>query len=158
MTPAKLVIHSKAPAQTQALGRQLGARLHRGDFVALCGPLGAGKTCFVQGLGEGLEVEGRVTSPTFIIIRHHPGRVPLCHADAYRISSSEELEDAGLSDCLGSAVVAVEWAEVVQELWPEELYVVQFEVSDNGRRLELTGHGRRPTEIVTELSHAHSGH
>ena len=158
VTSNKLVVHTAAPAETQAWGMHLGARLQVGDFVALCGPLGAGKTCFVQGLGQGLGIKSPITSPSFIIIRHHPGPVPLCHADAYRIASAEELEDAGLTDCLQDSVVALEWADRVPTIWPEALYIIQLAFDNDGRRLEMTARGERPAETLTELANAYSGH
>ena len=156
-TCQKLVVHSSSPAETRLWAARLAAYLQAGDFVALCGPLGAGKTCFVQGLGAGLGIDGRITSPTFIIIRYHRGPLPLCHADAYRINSSEELEEAGLLEYLSSSVVAVEWAEQVPEVWPEQHFVVRLSYANEGRRLEMSGHGLRPSRIISELSNAHSG-
>ena len=156
VTSDKLVVHTDSPGETRAWGRRLGRRLTAGDFVALCGPLGAGKTCFVQGLGEGLGVESPITSPTFIIIRQHPGAVPLCHADAYRVASAEDIEDAGLLDCLRDFVVALEWAERVPQVWPEQLYVIRIAFDDDGRRLELSARGEHPAQIVRELADAHS--
>ena len=152
-----LKIHTNSPAETQALAAKLGQRLRVGDFIALCGPLGAGKTCFVQGLGTGLEVSGRITSPTFIIMRHHPGPVPLCHADAYRISTAQELEEAGLTEMAEQSVLALEWAEKVSEIWPDELWIVSIEYDESGRSIELIGRGRRPAAIIGELKDAYSG-
>ena len=156
-TCEKLVVHTSSPAETRLWAARLAAYLQAGDFVALCGPLGAGKTCFVQGLGTGLGIEGRITSTTFIIIRHHRGPLPLCHADAYRINSSEELEEAGLLEYLSSSVVAVEWAEQVPEVWPDQSFVVRLSYANEGRRLEVSGRGPRPSRIISELSNAHSG-
>lgn len=153
-----LTLHTCSPEETQALGAKLGACLQAGDFMALCGPLGSGKTCFVQGLARGLSVAGPVTSPTFIIIRHHPGPVPLCHADAYRIATANELEDAGLTEAAAGSVVALEWAEKVPELWPEELYIVRLEYDNGGRRIELIGRGEAPAAVVKEVSDAHCRH
>ncbi len=155
MHQATLTLHTHSCEETRTLAEKLGARLKGGDFVALCGPLGAGKTCFVQGLAVGLRVAGPVTSPTFIIIRYHPGLVPLCHADAYRIATANELEDAGLTEVSEEAVVALEWAEKVPEIWPNQVYVVQLEYSDTGRRIELMGRGERPAAVVREISDAY---
>jgi len=157
VTCGKLVVRTTSPGQTRLWAARLAAYLQVGDFVALCGPLGAGKTCFVQGLGTGLGIEGRVTSPTFIIIRYHPGLLPLCHADAYRINSSEELEEAGLLEYLSSSVVALEWAEQVPEVWPEHHFLVRFNFANEGRCLELSGCGERPNQVIRELADAHSG-
>jgi len=156
-TSEKLIVYTGSPDETRLWAARLAGYLQAGDFVALCGPLGAGKTCFVQGLGVGLGVEGCITSPTFIIIRHHPGPLPLCHADAYRINSAEELEEAGLLEYLSSSVVALEWAEQVPEIWPEHCFVVRLSFANEGRRLELSGRGPRPNQVVGELTDAYSG-
>jgi len=155
-TCQKLVVHTSSPADTRLWAAHLAAYLQAGDFVALCGPLGSGKTCFVQGLGAGLGIDGRITSPTFIIIRHHRGPLPLCHADAYRLNSSEELEAAGLLEYLSDSVVALEWADQVPEIWPEHYFLVTLSFAGKGRRLELSGHGQRPRQVISELSNAHS--
>ena len=151
-----LTVHTRSPEETRALGAKLGARLRAGSFVALCGPLGAGKTCFVQGLARGLPVPGPITSPTFIILRYHPGPAPLCHADAYRISTADELEDVGLTEAAEHSIVALEWADKVPEIWPDELYIVRLEYDNAGRRIELVGRGARPAAVVKELSNAYS--
>jgi tRNA threonylcarbamoyladenosine biosynthesis protein TsaE len=74
-------------ADTRALGQRLASVLRAGDLVVLTGPLGAGKTALVQGIGAGLHVRGNVVSPTFVIARVHDGVLPLVHVDAYRLSS-----------------------------------------------------------------------
>src|SRR3984957_2654405 len=93
------------------LGRELATRLRAGDLVILTGPLGAGKTTLVQGIGAGLRVRGPVTSPTFVIARVHPALAgsglagpALVHADAYRLGSVGELDDLDLDADLASAV------------------------------------------------------
>ena len=96
----------------QALGRRLAALLRPGDLVLLTGPLGAGKTTLVQGIGEGLRVRGPVTSPTFVIARVHPplgGGPALVHADAYRLASPAEVDDLDLDASLDTCVTVVEW-------------------------------------------------
>jgi tRNA threonylcarbamoyladenosine biosynthesis protein TsaE len=103
---------------TRHLGERLAAVLRPGDLVILSGDLGAGKTTFTQGLGEGLEVRGGITSPTFVISRVHPSLVggpPLVHVDAYRLGGIEELDDLDLDTSLDEAVTVVEWGEGVAE-------------------------------------------
>lgn len=117
---------------TEALGRALARGLVAGDLVVLDGPLGAGKTALTRGIAAGLGVEGRVTSPTFIIAREHrPGTRPdggapvaLVHVDAYRLNEAEasggldmhdQLDALDLDTDLASAVVVVEWGEGVVE-------------------------------------------
>ncbi|MBN9154976.1 MAG: tRNA (adenosine(37)-N6)-threonylcarbamoyltransferase complex ATPase subunit type 1 TsaE [Microbacterium sp.] len=94
----------------EGLGRALGAVLRAGDLVVLTGPLGAGKTTLVRGIGAGLGIRGPVQSPTFVIARTHPslvGGTPLVHVDAYRLGSPAELDDLDLD--LDGSVVVVEW-------------------------------------------------
>ena len=102
-----------SPEATQRAARALAAHLAPGDSIGLVGDLGAGKTCFVQGLARGLGVPDsvRVTSPTFTLINEHRGgRLPLYHVDLYRIDHARELDHIGLGDLFGPpGVVAVEW-------------------------------------------------
>ncbi|TFC43371.1 tRNA (adenosine(37)-N6)-threonylcarbamoyltransferase complex ATPase subunit type 1 TsaE [Cryobacterium sp. TMT1-21] len=91
-------------------GAEVAALLRAGDLVVLTGPLGAGKTTFTRGLGEGLHVRGSVTSPTFVLARTHPSTVggpPLVHVDAYRLSSAVELDDLDID--FAHSIVVVEW-------------------------------------------------
>ena len=103
---------------TRTLGEQLAKVLRPGDLVILSGDLGAGKTTFTQGLGEGLGVRGGITSPTFVISRVHPSLVggpALVHVDAYRLGGIDELDDLDLDTSLDEAVTVVEWGEGVAE-------------------------------------------
>ncbi|MBY8881821.1 tRNA (adenosine(37)-N6)-threonylcarbamoyltransferase complex ATPase subunit type 1 TsaE [Actinacidiphila acidipaludis] len=111
------------------LGRRLAALLAPGDLVLLSGELGAGKTTLTRGLGEGLNVRGAVTSPTFVIARVHPsltGGPALVHVDAYRlVGGLDEMEDLDLDVSLPESVVVVEWGEgKVEELSEARLQVV----------------------------------
>lgn len=105
-------VRVQTAAAMRDLGRRLAGLLRAGDLVLLAGPLGAGKTTLVQGLGEGLGVRGPVTSPTFVIARVHPsltGGPALVHADAYRLASPAEVDDLDLDASLAAAVTVVEW-------------------------------------------------
>ncbi|HEY5834754.1 tRNA (adenosine(37)-N6)-threonylcarbamoyltransferase complex ATPase subunit type 1 TsaE [Streptomyces sp.] len=111
------------------LGRRLAALLAPGDLVLLSGELGAGKTTLTRGLGEGLNVRGAVTSPTFVIARVHPsltGGPALVHVDAYRLGGGlDEMEDLDLDVSLPESVVVVEWGEgKVEDLSEARLQVV----------------------------------
>jgi len=111
------------PEDTRGLGRSLAPLLRAGDLVVLVGPLGAGKTQLVQGIGAGLGVRGAITSPTFVISRVHPpdpsrgGRLPLVHVDAYRLGDVAEVDDLDLDADVDAAVTVVEWgAGLVEQL------------------------------------------
>jgi tRNA threonylcarbamoyladenosine biosynthesis protein TsaE len=145
---AQLIVTTGSAEATRRLAARLGLLLRAGDFIALVGLLGAGKTCFVQGLAEGMGVEGRVTSPTFVLMRLHGGEVPLCHADAYRLESAEELLELGLDDWLDGCVVALEWADRVEAALPAKRIEVRIDYEDEGRRLKVLGIGVRPRVIV----------
>ena len=103
--------------QTHALAAALGAGLKAGDLLVLTGELGAGKTTFTQGLGEGLGVRAGIISPTFVLVRIHPnlpdgprpGGPDLVHVDAYRLESASEIDDIDLENTLDTAVTVVEW-------------------------------------------------
>lgn len=99
--------------QMQAFGKQIGALLTAGDVVVLSGPLGAGKTTFVQGLAMQLEVQGVVTSPTFVVSRVHKPKgsgLALVHVDAYRLSNQSDLVDLDL-DATKNAAFVIEWGK-----------------------------------------------
>ena len=149
--PPTWAYSSSSPEATQALARSLATLLQPGDFLALVGELGGGKTCFVQGLAAGLGVQGRVSSPTFVLLHYHPGPLPLCHLDAYRVGSAEELRDLGVDDYARTSVLAVEWADRVPDLWPAETLVINFAYDDGGRRLEFAPRGQRPAELVERV-------
>jgi tRNA threonylcarbamoyladenosine biosynthesis protein TsaE len=110
---------------TMALGAQLGAGLQAGDVVVLSGPLGAGKTVLAKGIAQAMDVEGAVTSPTFVLARVHrarrPGRPAMVHVDMYRLLDHPgadllaELDSLDLDTDLDDAVVVVEWGEGVAE-------------------------------------------
>ena len=137
---------SRSAEETQALGERLGARLGRGDVVACIGPLGAGKTCFLQGLARGLGVTASVTSPTFVLVNEYRGRLPVYHVDAYRTESLSELVDVGLEEMLhGEGVTIVEWADKLLPLLPPRTITVSITgLGDEPRRIELAG----PAEVL----------
>jgi tRNA threonylcarbamoyladenosine biosynthesis protein TsaE len=132
----------------QLLGRRIADVLRPGDLVVLTGPLGAGKTTLVQGIGAGLGVDGPVVSPTFVIARvHRGGRVPLVHVDAYRLGSVEEVDDLDLDAVLEDSVTVVEWGEGLVEQLAADRLEVRIERSDDlddeARSVQLAGVGAR---------------
>lgn len=128
---------------TQAFGRRLAGVLHAGDLVVLGGPLGAGKTALVQGIGAGLKVSGRIASPTFVIARVHPGQVPLVHVDAYRLGSLDEVDDLDLDVSVDEAVTVVEWGEGKAEQLADSYLLIALERAPDSeeRTATLVAHG-----------------
>lgn len=125
-------VRCESVAETQAVGELLGGMLSAGDVVLLHGPLGAGKTTLTGGLARGMNVKGRVTSPTFTIARvHKPAAAgaALIHVDAYRLRESGEdpmdvLESLDLDWQLADAVVVAEWGDgMMEQLAPTYYYV-----------------------------------
>ena len=104
---------TRSEAETADAGRQLAPALHAGSVILLLGDLGAGKTAFVRGLAEGLGVSpDAVTSPTFALLQEYRhGRLPLFHADLYRLNDPREVDDLGLEEIAEDGVLAIEWAE-----------------------------------------------
>jgi tRNA threonylcarbamoyladenosine biosynthesis protein TsaE len=155
MRPFQRVSHS--PEETRALAARLGTWLAPGDVVALNGELGSGKTEFVHGLAEGLEVPPRmVASPSFTLVHEYPGRVPLVHVDLYRL---EDLPPSMLPDLeeylAGDRVVAVEWARRLAPLLPGDYLEIDLEiVGESERQLTFMGHGPRSWELLRQLAEA----
>jgi tRNA threonylcarbamoyladenosine biosynthesis protein TsaE len=152
--------------QMRLLGSRLARLLRAGDLVVLAGPLGAGKTTLVQGLGEGLAVRGPVTSPTFVIARVHPsqrGGPDLVHADAYRLGSRLEVDDLDLDADLDHAVTVVEWGEgLVEDLAAGHLLVTidwpapapapaGGAAGDQVRIVTVSGYGNRWDDAAGQL-------
>jgi tRNA threonylcarbamoyladenosine biosynthesis protein TsaE len=144
-------------AEMRDLGRRLAKILRAGDLVILAGPLGAGKTTLVQGIGDGLGVRGPVTSPTFVIARVHPvlsGAGPaLVHADAYRLGSISEVDDLDLDTDASTAVTVVEWGTGLAEgLSEDRLEIsIQPDLTSDVRTVRLIGYGVRWNGLLADV-------
>ena len=129
------------------LGLKLAKQLKAGDLVILIGPLGAGKTTLTRGVGEGLEVEGNVSSPTFVIARTHKreGKAPLVHVDAYRLGSPQQLDDLDIP--FASSIVLVEWGKGLTDEISEHWLEIEISRDTTGaseeRQVKITGFGER---------------
>lgn len=141
-----------SPEATREAARALARHLAPGDAIGLVGDLGAGKTCFVQGLAAGLGVPDsvRVTSPTFTLINEHRGgRLPLFHVDLYRIERAGELDHIGLDDLfVAPAVVAVEWCDRFPVMPADHLRVELRAVAEYERALDAEGRGARGAALA----------
>jgi tRNA threonylcarbamoyladenosine biosynthesis protein TsaE len=129
------------------LGVKVSKVLRAGDLAILIGPLGAGKTTFTRGVGEGLEVEGNVSSPTFVVARTHKreGKAPFVHVDAYRLGSPAELDDLDIP--FASSIVFVEWGKGLTNDISENWLEVEIARDTTGitedRQVKITGFGAR---------------
>lgn len=147
-------LRTRSAAETEALGRRLGASLAPGDVVALSGELGAGKTVLARGLAEGAGAGGRVASPTFTLIREYRGRHTVYHADLYRLDAPGQLGEIGLDEIIdGDGIAVIEWAEKAVHLLPAEyLWVeIRFTERDDERTIALRPRGARYEAAVRAL-------
>lgn len=134
-------IVSHSPEETEAAGEKLAALLCDGDIVAYTGGLGMGKTVFTRGLARGLGISADVSSPTFSIINEYRGASHrLCHVDAYRLNSAEDLLDTGFYDYIDAGwIAAVEWSE---QVLPDAAFTIAFtRVDDQTRIIRMEGKG-----------------
>jgi tRNA threonylcarbamoyladenosine biosynthesis protein TsaE len=143
-------------AETECLGRKLGALLFPGAVVALIGQLGAGKTHFVRAVAEGLGVRNpaAVNSPTFVLIQEYSARLPIYHFDAYRLKTSREFADLGVEEYFhGDGVCLIEWADLVMDVLPTERLEIRIEVaSETGRQFSFASTDNRHLELIDKLS------
>lgn len=124
-----MIIESLKAEDTFEAGVQLGKNAKPGEIYCLLGDLGVGKTVFTQGFAKGLEIEEPVSSPTFTIVQtYEEGRIPFYHFDVYRIADVEEMDEIGYEDYFyGEGVCFVEWANLIEEILPENRKVITIE-------------------------------
>lgn len=155
MESPTLAVTTRSPEETRELGRTVGRCLFSGMMLYLMGDLGSGKTAFVQGLAQGLEVppEYYVTSPTFTLVNEYPGRLSLYHIDLYRLENAVDFEDIGLYDLPEEeAVAVVEWAERLNSADRGEGITVRFEIQDEKiRRLHMIASGLAAGDLIREV-------
>ncbi len=151
-----MTVLSGSAAQTVSLGERLGALLGEGDFIALTGELGSGKTQFARGVAAGIGVDPAVpvTSPTYTLMNLYHGRLPLYHFDLYRLAGDQDVADLGFEEYFyGTGVCLVEWPERLGCLLPEERLTVLFSyLDDNSRNISFEPCGERYEEIVKNLT------
>jgi tRNA threonylcarbamoyladenosine biosynthesis protein TsaE len=149
-----LELISHGPEETQEFGAGIGQLCQGGDVILLVGNLGAGKTCFTQGIAWGLGINEYAASPSFVVVRELCGRLPLYHIDLYRLDRLEEIIELGLDDYLdGRGVCVVEWAEKGLGVMPAEHLLIEIaRLSEVERRLQLKPGGRRYAEMLAQLS------
>ena len=140
-----------SPQKTKALAEMIGRAVSAGTLITLSGDLGAGKTTFTQGLAKGLDIDRKVTSPTFTIMKEYKGRLPLYHIDAYRLENITQ--DLGFEDYIdGDGVCVIEWANFIEYVLPDQLLNIEFTINDDdSRTLILQGHGDKYEEVISKI-------
>ena len=133
-------LHIANETETQQLGERIGQAAAPGMVVALIGDLGTGKTTLTKAIARGLGVTETVTSPTFNIIREYKsGRIPLYHFDVYRIADPDEMFELGYEEYFyGDGICVVEWADIIEELLPEDTVVIHIDRGASEEEREYT--------------------
>jgi tRNA threonylcarbamoyladenosine biosynthesis protein TsaE len=156
MTTPPITIDLPDLEATRTFGHRLAERLFPGAVVALVGELGAGKTYLARAIAEGLGVaDGRVvTSPTFVLIQEHQGRLPIYHFDAYRLRAEADFADLGVNEYFeGNGVCLVEWADRVPGCLPaDHLRVTLTVTGETSRRATVEATGPRHAPVLGGLS------
>jgi tRNA threonylcarbamoyladenosine biosynthesis protein TsaE len=151
-----VVFETHRTSETIRIGKSIGSRLLPGDVVALVGELGAGKTQFIKGLAAGVGVRNPtyISSPSFKLINEYPGKIAFYHIDLFRLEGEKEAEELGLDDYFqGRGITAIEWADKIPSLLPEEILWIEIHYTgENTRSLEISGKGKRFEDLVRELS------
>ena len=146
---------SRSWEDTFNLGQTIGQAASGRLIIALMGDLGSGKTVFVKGLAKGLAVpkEFMITSPSYTLINEYPGRIPLFHADLYRLSNAIDIESTGLFDTLvADGVLAIEWAERLDQQRLAQDILIHFDIrKDDTREISITGCGQTGMNLLREL-------
>lgn len=154
----RLTLLSQSPGETELLGQRLGALLSAGMFIALCGELGGGKTCFTRGIvtGAAPEYANLVASPTFAIMNEYPAAPPIYHFDFYRFCSCHEIAELGFEEYFqGHGICIAEWAEKLEELLPSERLEITFgHAGDDRRCITFTACGTSHETLLEQLSAA----
>jgi len=128
---------SRSVKETLYLGEKFAKRLKKGDFVALIGDLGAGKTVLTKGIAKGLGVKNAcyVNSPTFVIIKEYKGVMPLYHFDLYRLDHPGMLDAENFEEYFyGDGITVVEWADKVKKLLPKNRWEIRMSVAGEEKR------------------------
>ena len=151
---------SKSVEETKRIGESMGKRLFPGAVVSLVGDLGSGKTCFVKGLARGLQIEEAhsVTSPSFVLVREYPGRIPLYHLDFYRLEV-EQIQNLALEEYFyKDGVTVMEWGDKVEKLLPEAYFEINFTLLErdslagwNTRAIKFIPHGKIYQKLLEEF-------
>jgi tRNA threonylcarbamoyladenosine biosynthesis protein TsaE len=148
----KKIINCKTALDTKNLGELIAKQLKVGMTITLSGDLGAGKTHFTKGIGKGLNISKKITSPTFTILKIYKGDLPLYHFDAYRLEGvSQQL---GFDEYLDyDGITVIEWPEFMSEFDIEDYLEINITIDeDDSRNFELIAHGKEFEELLEVVS------
>ncbi len=120
----KETFFTKTTEETEKIGEEFAKTLKIGDFIAMRGDLGVGKTAFVRGMAKTLSPGVRVQSPTYLIVNEYKGNIPFYHFDMYRIDDEDSLVSTGFFDYIENGICAVEWSEKIEEFIPDNSFTV----------------------------------
>jgi len=148
-----LTIITKSSEETKNLGEELSKLTKPGDLLAFYGELGAGKTCFIQGISRGLKVKDYVTSPSFTIINEYQGKIPIYHFDLFRLDNAEEIIELGYHEYFyGEGLTVIEWAGKIEQLLPKEHLKIKIKFKDRyQRKISFISQGDRFKKFLEEL-------
>jgi len=149
-----LTIISKSPEETKKIGREVGKLAKPGDLLTFYGELGAGKTCFIQGISQGLEVKDYVTSPSFTIVNEYQGKIPIYHFDLFRLDHAEDILELGYEEYFyGEGLTVIEWAEKIEHCLPKEHLKIDIRFTDYyQRKISFIPQGDRFNHFLEELN------
>jgi len=149
-----LTIITKSPEETKKIGKEVGKLARPGDLLAFYGELGAGKTCFIQGISQELEVKDYVTSPSFTIVNEYQGKIPIYHFDLFRLNNAEEILELGYEEYFyGEGLTVIEWAEKIEQLLPKEHLKIDIKFKDHYKRtISFIPKGDRFDKLLKELN------
>ncbi len=148
-----LTIITKSPEETKNLGKEVGKLAKPGDLLAFYGELGAGKTCFIQGISRGLKVKDYVTSPSFTIVNEYQGKIPIYHFDLFRLNTEEILELGYEEYFYGEGLTVIEWAEKIEQLLPKEHLKIKIKFKDRYQRtISFISQGDSFNKFLEELN------
>jgi tRNA threonylcarbamoyladenosine biosynthesis protein TsaE len=150
----KITYISNNPKATISLGKKLGKLLQKGDIIAFMGDLGAGKTCFVQGIASGLDSKSHTSSPSFSIIKEYHAKIPIYHFDLYRLNSQEEIEKLGYEEYFyGNGITLIEWAYRIKDYLPGELLLIHIKLTEKYSKRIITFQptGKRYIDLMEDF-------
>lgn len=137
MTEVILEKETKNTEMTEAFAREFAKKLTGGEFLAMYGDLGAGKTAFVRGLASVLAPDAQVSSPSYSVVNEYGGAYNFCHFDVYRITDEDDLYSVGYYD-YSDCIMAVEWSENIPYALPTPRYEIKIEkTGENSRRIKI---------------------